>query len=96
LILSEFHRRSEPKDSAWSRGGMSHGSGVGNSGNQTTRRNPRKKPGFTDRGPEKAPNPTQSEMWRTVSEAIPPELFKFMFPYQHKAEMKDLQGRSIL
>jgi hypothetical protein len=34
---------------------------------RATGRNPGKGPGFTDFGPEKWPNPTQSEMWRTVS-----------------------------
>jgi hypothetical protein len=63
-ILSEFSRRSELKESARS---LASGSDVGNSRNQTTGRNPGKGPGFTDLGTEKWPNPTQSEMWLTVS-----------------------------
>jgi hypothetical protein len=60
-----------PTEGARSRDGTASGSDVGNSGNQITGRNPGKRPGFTDLGPEKWPNPTQSEMWRTVSLRIP-------------------------
>jgi hypothetical protein len=65
--LSESHRRSEPRESARSRDGIASRSDVGNSGNQTTGRNSGKRAGFTDLGPEKWPNPTQSEIWRAVS-----------------------------
>jgi hypothetical protein len=67
-ILSESHRRSEPKEWARSLDGMDD---VGNSRNQTAGRNPGKRPGVIDLGPEKWSNPTQSKMWRTVSSPIP-------------------------
>jgi hypothetical protein len=62
-------------------------------------RNPGKGSGFTDLGPEKSPNPTQSEMWRAVSWPIPRTgsgTFEFMFPYRLKAEMKDFQGIHLM
>jgi hypothetical protein len=65
-ILSESNIKSEPKELAWSRDGIAD-----NFDNQTLGRNPGKGRGFPDLGPKKCPNPTQSEIWRTLSLPIP-------------------------
>jgi hypothetical protein len=66
-------RGSKPKESARGRDGIASASDVGNSGNWITGRNPGKGSGFMDLGPEKLPNPNQSETQQTVRSPIRPK-----------------------
>jgi hypothetical protein len=92
-ILSEFHRRSEPKESARNQDGIASGSDVGNFRNQTMGRNPpRERTGI--RGPRSG-KVAQSDSIRDVANCQLAHLTNSYRLYHHKAEMKDLQGNTF-